>query len=534
MLEEIAFLNGSLIATAGEGATWVFLGRLHPLLIHFPIAMILAAAAVEVVQIVRANPRPSRIAGFCMWFGTIVACLATWCGWALGEEHGSGTTLELHRWFGVATTAILIWVVFSWCIERASRSNWSFQSYRVGLWVAAILMVITSMFGGDMVWGEDWLTEPLFKDTEPVEHEESSDPSLEVEVAAIFMARCEECHGPVKQKGDLQLVPLAAAFAETGEERHVIIPGDPGGSELIERITLPLDHDDRMPPKGDPLTEEQISTIRKWIDDGADHGSSSDADGSAVGTDEAPSIADQKAFDAGLAAIADRGAVVTALHEGSSWFEINASIAKPPWADADMSLLEPVALNTWRLNLGRSGITDASMNSVAECSNLRVLFLDRTDIGDAGIEHIADMKHLQRLNIFGTQAGDGCIDVLEELPSLTHVYLWDSKVTKLGADTLRVARPSIKVDTGVGLKSLAPPAAAEEPAAEAPAPEPAPEPQPEPAPAPTPAPAPATPPAEEASLPGCCKVAQEAGGECDHPCCVEARAKGEICSKCSK
>ena len=40
--------------------------------------------------------------------------------------------------------------------------------------------------------------------------------------------------------------------------------------------------------------------------------------------------------------------------------------------------------------------------------------------------------------------------------------------------------------------------------------------------------------AQEADLPGCCKVAQEAGRECDHPCCVEARAKGEICSKCAK
>ncbi|MEE3001558.1 MAG: c-type cytochrome domain-containing protein [Planctomycetota bacterium] len=532
MFEEIAVLNGQLIATAGDSATWVFLGRLHPLLIHFPIAMILAAAAVEVVQIVRANPRPSRIAGFCTWFGTIVACLATWCGWALGEEHGSGTTLELHRWFGVATTAILIWVVISWCIERASRSNWSFQSYRVGLWVAAILMVVTSMFGGEMVWGEGWLTEPLFDETQPVETEETSVSPLEAEVAAIFAARCEECHGPTKQKGGLQLVPLAAAFAETEEEHHVIAPGDAEGSELVERITLPVDHDDHMPPKGEPLTEEQVSTIREWIAEGAHHGSSSDADGSAVGSDEAPSITDRTTFDAGLAAIADRGAVVTALHEGSDWFEVNASIAKPPWTDADMSLLEPVALNIWRLNLGRSGITDEGMNSVAACRNLRILFLDRTGIGDAGIEHVADMKHLQRLNIFGTQAGDGCIDVLEKLPALTHVYLWDSKVTKLGADTLRVARPSIVVDTGDGLESLAPPAAAEETPTSQPEPESAPEPAPEPP--PEAAPEPVAPPDGEAQLPACCKTASDAGGECDHPCCVEARAKGEICPKCSK
>ena len=36
-----------------------------------------------------------------------------------------------------------------------------------------------------------------------------------------------------------------------------------------------------------------------------------------------------------------------------------------------------------------------------------------------------------------------------------------------------------------------------------------------------------------AVLPACCQKAVDAGGECDHPCCVEARAKGEICAKCS-
>ena len=526
MLEEFALLNGTLMTVAEDGATWVFLGRLHPLLIHFPIAMILAAAAVEVVQIVRANPRPSRIAGFCMWFGTIVACFATWTGWSLGEDHGSGSTLELHRWFGVATTGILIWVVISWCIERASRTNWSFQSYRVGLWVAGILMVITSMFGGDMVWGEGWLTDPLFKDTESVESEQAGASTLQVEVAAIFQARCEDCHGPAKQKGDLQLVPLASAFTESGEDAHVIIPGDPEGSELVARIILPADHDDRMPPKGEPLTAEQVGIIKEWIAGGALHGGNTGADDSAAGSDAPPTIADRDAFNDALGAIAQRGAVVTALHEGSDWVEINASIAKPAWTDADMSLLEPVAGNTWRLNLGRSGITDEAMKTVADCGNLRVLILDRTAIGDPGLEHLADMKHLQRLNIFGTQAGDGCIDVLEALPSLTHVYLWDSKVTKLGADTLRVARPSIMVDTGNGLGSLAPETPAED-SGTSPT-EAAAEPDPEPAPE---APAPA---AQEADLPGCCKVAQEAGRECDHPCCVEARAKGEICSKCAK
>ncbi len=141
------------------GSTWPLLGRLHPLVIHFPIAMILTAAAVELVLVVRRDARPSPIAAFCLWVGTIGACLAAWTGWSFGEEYGSGTTLELHRWFGVACAGVLIAVVVCWCIERSSRSNWSFHAYRFGLWLGAILVIVSSFFGGEMVWGEDFLFE---------------------------------------------------------------------------------------------------------------------------------------------------------------------------------------------------------------------------------------------------------------------------------------------------------------------------------------------------------------------------------------
>ena len=120
----------------------------------FPIAMILAAAAVELILIVRRGTTPSTIASFCVWVGTIFACLATWCGWVLGEETGGGETLELHRWFGVAATGVLLGVVLCWIIQRISHSNWSFQAYRGGLWGGAVLIVVTSVYGGDMVWGQ--------------------------------------------------------------------------------------------------------------------------------------------------------------------------------------------------------------------------------------------------------------------------------------------------------------------------------------------------------------------------------------------
>jgi uncharacterized membrane protein/mono/diheme cytochrome c family protein len=551
IIESIGLLPAAgLLATTSDGAAWVLLGRLHPMLVHFPIAMILVAAALELVLLVRKPEQPSHIASFCVWVGTVFACLAIWCGWALGEESGGGDTLELHRWFGVAAGAVLVAVAICWLVERASHARWSFQSYRFGLWGGAVLLVITSAFGGDMVWGEDWLTGPLTSsnvvetvpsesvkrtDTAPVATPQAS--TLEPEVTALFAQHCEQCHGPTKQRGDLQLLPLQKAFPRGDEVVGVVQPGKPEASQLYKRITLPADHEDRMPPKGDPLTEAQVELVRNWIESGAPHGMEFEAasDDDAVVSDEPPTIEDRAAFDAGLQAIIERGGAVTALHQGSPWYEVNVSIAKPVWTDEDLALLSPIAVHLWSLNLGRSAVTDAGMASVASCKNLRVLKLNGTAVGDAGVLALVGLKHLQRLNVYGTQVGDSSIDAIERMPALTHVYLWDTKVTRLGLDTLRVARPSMNVDSGDGL-GAPPPEVTPEPDV-APESDVAPEPDvaPESDVAPEPPPAPEVPESESAALPlpPCCQTAKDRGEECDHACCVEARATGEICPKCA-
>ena len=48
-----------------------------------------------------------------------------------------------------------------------------------------------------------------------------------------------------------------------------ILPGDPHGSEMIRRITSE-DPEERMPYKKDPLTDEEVSVLRRWIIQGAE------------------------------------------------------------------------------------------------------------------------------------------------------------------------------------------------------------------------------------------------------------------------
>ncbi len=86
------------------------------------------------------------------------------------------------------------------------------------------------------------------------------------EIRPLLQERCVECHGPEKQKADLRLDAKPHAF-KGGESGAAIVPAKSSASPLFQRITAT--GDERMPPKGEPLTADQISKIKAWIDSGA-------------------------------------------------------------------------------------------------------------------------------------------------------------------------------------------------------------------------------------------------------------------------
>lgn len=87
-------------------------------------------------------------------------------------------------------------------------------------------------------------------------------------VLPIFQSTCMDCHGEEKQKAGLRLDSIAAVL-KGGKEGAVVAAGKPEESSLYQRITLPKDDDDIMPPKGDPLSKAQTDLIKLWIVSGA-------------------------------------------------------------------------------------------------------------------------------------------------------------------------------------------------------------------------------------------------------------------------
>jgi mono/diheme cytochrome c family protein len=90
-------------------------------------------------------------------------------------------------------------------------------------------------------------------------------------VKPIINKSCITCHGGVKKQGGFSLLFRDEAMAKTESGIYAIVPGNAAKSEMIRRLTL-KDPEERMPYHHDPLTNEEIATLKAWINQGAEWG----------------------------------------------------------------------------------------------------------------------------------------------------------------------------------------------------------------------------------------------------------------------
>ncbi len=99
-------------------------------------------------------------------------------------------------------------------------------------------------------------------------------PGYNHDIRPILSTNCFFCHGPDEKKREAgrRIDNREGALKEIDGVR-AIVPGQPEESEMLKRV-LTHDKDDLMPPpksKRQPLTAEQVATLRKWIEQGAEY-----------------------------------------------------------------------------------------------------------------------------------------------------------------------------------------------------------------------------------------------------------------------
>ena len=134
-----------------------WIGKFHPPAVHFPIALITAAAVAEILRMTTGNPNFDTISRYCLWFGSLTAMAAGVLGWFLGGFHmtDSSRVMMIHRWLGTSTVvSALLVLILSEVSRRPDR--WRARLCgRLMLFLLAALVSATGFFGGAAVFGLD-------------------------------------------------------------------------------------------------------------------------------------------------------------------------------------------------------------------------------------------------------------------------------------------------------------------------------------------------------------------------------------------
>jgi uncharacterized membrane protein len=135
-----------------------FVGRLHPLVIHFPIALVIFALVAESAAMANDDERWRTVAVANLRAGAALGVIAAVAGWRLALAPGIEPTslLEWHRWLGTIGAGVTLAAALATfgAVPPASIASWI---YRIALFGAGVLVAVSGHLGGLLVWGADFL-----------------------------------------------------------------------------------------------------------------------------------------------------------------------------------------------------------------------------------------------------------------------------------------------------------------------------------------------------------------------------------------
>ena len=136
-----------------------FIGRFHPLTVHFPIALILIVPLLEWAGRNRRFPYLRSSVDFLLALAMLSSLVAATLGWCLARNGGySGRLVTQHMWGGFSVSAAC-WLC--WMLRGYFRGpRWDF-TYLFLLLGTIGLVSWTGYRGGQLSQGENHLTEEM-------------------------------------------------------------------------------------------------------------------------------------------------------------------------------------------------------------------------------------------------------------------------------------------------------------------------------------------------------------------------------------
>ena len=436
----------SILLVGGENIqlpTWLqVIGRLHPLFLHFPIVLLLLAAALLWIR----EENRIRYFTWLLLVGANLAGVTVIAGLFLATEDYSSDSLNWHKWTAICSLAVAVSLYF-----LRDRTLPILRSLSISL---GLILVLTGHFGAELTHGSDFLLAPL---KEPV------DNTLSLEKAEVFkhlvqpilQSKCVACHNASKVKGELRLDQLTG-IQKGGKSGALFVAGNPEISLLIQRIHLPLEDEDHMPPKDKlQLTDEELEILRLWVVSGArfDQKVTELPKGDAFFQLVSNRFSTEKNYKF-AAADPDKIASLTTffrkvnpLYPDSPALEV-AYFGASAFDPKSLTELSSIQNQVVKLTLNRMPLQEADLSILADFQNLESLHLNFSNVPGQQLENLVKLPNLQTLALSGNSLDESGIKALEKMIQLKKLYLWQTGLDEAKKNKLSKALSSTTIDFG--------------------------------------------------------------------------------------
>lgn len=407
-------------------------GRMHPLLLHFPIVLLLLALVLDLLMLRNANLRSYLPLIGNLWLaGALTAAITSISGLFLStEDVYSGTMLSWHKWTGLG----IVWL---------SSLLYAFRYYKRPVFLGGTMLLLAGLamaghFGANLTHGSDFLLAPVTPPPQKIMVPLEQAVIFDHLVKPILEQKCASCHNASKAKGQL-LMETPAQLLKGGKSGLLFVPGNPAASLMLERIHLPLEEKKHMPPKSKTQLEpEEIAILQQWIRAGADF---------KMKVTELPekdslyllaqqilqpvaqpdtynfAAADEKT----ILKLNNNYRVVYALSRNSPALVANF-YNKAQYTSKSLEELLPLKDQLVELHLQKMPVKDEDLSIIQQFTSLRRLNLDFTAISGKTLQQLNALPHLRSLAVSGTRTSAEHLQQLAASKSLKEIYCWNTGI----------------------------------------------------------------------------------------------------------
>lgn len=430
-------------------------GRTHPLLLHFPITLLVVYIFWSLfVEKKAQHPESAKITGdWLLLSSAFTASVTALMGLFLSKEGGyDAEVLQWHKWTGILVSMFTcFWYAYREKIKRINPLNISTAL------LCLTMVVIAGHQGANITHGQDFLLAPLMQGKE--------EPGVLLEEAEVYahmvrpvlQNKCMNCHNARKAKGELVM-----------ETEEMLLKGGKNGrlwdstaadyGLMLQRIHLPLEAKKHMPPKGKPqLTDQEIRILSAWIKSGASFTAKlTDLPpndtlrllaGHLFKTIETDNYDFAAADEKKIQRLNTNYRVVYPLAKESPALGVEFFGARFYTPEQLKELLE-VKDQVVSLSLNKMPVKDEELKIIGQFKNLRKLNLSFTAITGSSLGELGKLSELKQLSLSGTPVKASDILPLSSLPKLSHLYLWNTSLQKTAAEKLKQSWKGVVIETG--------------------------------------------------------------------------------------